>query len=654
MMPKQATNKRISQYVKPDEAPLYLPLGYIDNSHLITNFDVRGLVDGQRYVFQAFLAKPPTTKFKQGQPYTTFTIIDGSQYPSMLQFTLFGDVRPLVEELIALPANTPFFVAGDLSLNQIGAYINNAQIIKSESVGTVEAVYPGIPGKVKPENIKLHIQKNLSAFLPVAAGKVRSSLAKVFASNADLRKYLGVKTKTLEELLVSVHLPQTMDEAEEAMRVMQRIGAVSAASDLIELARQASAPKTVAPIVGAELADLVRHIPFRLTDEQEGIVERTIRSIRYGELLDMVLIGDVGTGKTVCYAIPASYVATGGGRVAILLPNTNLATQIYTEFCSYFPALNDRTLLVTGESDASNETLQAASVLIGTTAMLFREVGLINLCVVDEQQKMSSLQRTQLCHQHTHQISVSATPIPRTTALATYGAVRTEIIRHCHAVKTVHTRILEPDQFQTLINEVLWTVQSEGKQALIVCARKEDSQSDDDQAQVQPISAEEAFEIFNQLMPGRVALSHGGLSQEQNHVALNAMRQGEMRILVATTVVEIGVTLPDLTYAAVLDAERFSLNQLHQLRGRLVRKGGTGYFSLYLQRHSSNHNPRTIQRLTVLIGCSDGHNIAKQDLLLRGVGDLRQGSTQHGRYQGLILNAQVDIELMEKLLAEFA
>lgn len=634
---------KISDYLRSEDTPLFLPVAYKDNSSLVDNFDIRYLNEGKRYVFKGYLAKPPSCKFKQKQPMTTFSITDGYL---LLQFTLFGDVRSLVERLSLTPQE-PIYVAGELAN---GPFINGAEVVDIEQIGTVKPVYPGIPGKVKPERMAAHIEKHILAFLPNAAQTIRAQLKNVFRSNAEIRQFLNVHSMTLEELLHCVHFPTSLADAEYALSVLKRIGEVAAASDLIELSRRASVPKAVQPIYGDDIGTLTANLPFSLTDEQYGIISRTIETIKQGILLDMVLIGDVGTGKTVCYAIPAAFVGTAGKRVAILLPNTNLATQIYTEFCSYFPTLVCKTLLVTGESGANSSELQAASVLIGTTAMLFRNIGQIDLCVVDEQQKMSSVQRQQLCSKQTHQINVSATPIPRTTALALYGAVRTEIIHHCHAKKTIHTRLFGPDKFQALIEDVIWTVNTLKKQALIVCAQKEENQSMDD-TQNTPMSAEEAFAIFNQLMPGAVAMSHGGLSNEDNQTALESIRSGQKMILVATTVIEIGVTLPALTYAAVLDAERFGLNQLHQLRGRLVRTGGEGYFSMVVGRQL---NPQTQRRLLTLTKSNDGHFIAREDLKLRGVGDLIQGTTQHGKYHGLLRNVDIDVEILERLVQQFA
>lgn len=358
-----------------------------------------------------------------------------------------------------------------------------------------------------------------------------------------------------------------------------------------------------------------------------------------------MLLGDVGTGKSVCYYLPVAFVATSGCRAAIMLPNTNLANQIYSDFNSYYPELAP--LLVTGSSQWSTDDLKKASVLIGTTALLFRDIGPIELLVIDEQQKLSNEQCNLLCNPDTHRISVSATPIPRTTALATYGAVKVEKITHCHAKKIIHTRILYAQDYQRLVSEILWTIHTAGKQALIVCSRKSDEQQADSQGHYQTV--ERVYEQFNAILPGLVACAHGGLSQEENQAALDSIKSGKMKLLVSTTVIEIGVTLPSLAYVAVFDAQQFGLNQLHQIRGRLVRHGGEGFLALYLPMPIKK--PQSIRRLQLLTQTTDGHYIAKMDLAMRGCGDIVNGKTQHGSYQGLVRNVDVDIDDLENTLA---
>lgn len=633
------------------ELPLYLPTGYSDYSRVVTDFDVRKLEHGRTYVFEAHLARDPTTKSRKGQPLTSFHVTD---YKYLLQFCLFGDVRETIDQIKSFQQqNIPFYVAGELVLNN-GAFINGAKIIDRDKVGTIESVYPGVPDKLKPETVRKLIHERLEKSVPGAAAYLREQLMKIFKTSSEVRQFIAVERLTLDQLLEAVHKPCSYEQAIYALNVMKRIGAIAAATELIERARNAEKPRQVTPIIGQRLDVLLSALPFKLTEEQRGIIDRTIDSLYDGLFLDLVLIGDVGTGKSICFMLPVAYVATGGKRAAIMLPNTNLALQIHAEFSQYFPEIAP--VLVTGSSEIDDAELKKASVLIGTTAMLFRDIGQIQLCVIDEQQKLSTEQREQLCSVDTHRIAVSATPIPRTTALATYGAVKVEKITHCHAQKTIHTRVFNASDYGTLVGEILWTIHSAGSQALIVCSRKEegstDARSQQESDEPELLSVERVYAEYDALLPGLVALSHGGLTQEQNQQALDSIRSGEKRVLVATSVVEIGVTLPSLSYCAVFDAQQFALNSLHQLRGRLVRHGGVGYFTMYVPRQVKN--PATHKRLSTLIESNDGHFIAMQDLKLRGLGDIANGSTQHGKYKGIVRNVDIDIDELESVLSSLA
>lgn len=553
-----------------EQVALYMPTSFLDYRYPITCFNPSLLVPGQEHLFQGVLVGTPATKFKNGNPMTTFSISDGI---GDIRFTLFGDVRELVAELTNPDnVNKPIYVYGQY-VYETGAYINGAKIISSDLVGRVIPVYPGVPGKMKPDTVHSHIRKHIEVATPLAAAKLRSFLVDKFPDQKSIRQYLNASGLTLEQVLNNIHNPTDIHSAYHSLEISSRIAAIVAADELIKKAREAEQVKPAPKIVGPGVQFLARNIPFKPTAEQTDIVSRTIDKLAKGQLIDMLLQGDVGSGKTATYGMIAAYTAYAGGRVAIMLPNGNLAQQIYRELAEYFPDLNP--LLIMGESEYTDDELKASKMLIGTTALLFRNIGELQMAVFDESQKMGVSQQQELTGEATHKISVSATPIPRTMALGQYGAVQVEKITKCHAQKVIHTRVLHSNNYPELVNAVMWSVLTAKKQALIVCARKEDA--DDSDATSGITSTEQVFEEFNQYLPGLVAISHGGLSTEENAKAIQSMRDGTKRLLIATTVVEVGVTLPDLNYAAVYDADRFGLSQLHQLSRQIGKSWWRGF-----------------------------------------------------------------------------
>lgn len=622
---------------KLHDVALYMPTTFCDFSRCVTDFNPNRLIIGEG-TFQGTLASAPSTTFKRGQPLTKFSLTDGY---NILKFTLFGDVRKLIEE-ITKPENAanPLNVFGELVfINQV-PYINGAKLITSDQVGKIIPVYPGVAGKVKPETMARLIKDCIDEALPLATDVVRKVLSEAFPNQKALRNFLNIPHGlTLDQVLAHIHYPTSMDTSTFCLNLMKRIATIVAGSDILKMAQQAKLAPPVPGIIGPSIDQLTKRIPFKPTEEQVDIVVDAIDSIARGSKLNLLIVADVGFGKSVVYFMIAAYIAYSGERVAIMLPNGNLARQIFNEFEEYYPDL--RPLFVSADDGLGTEVL-GAKVLIGTTALLFRDVGKFSLVVFDESQKLGVAQQQQLLTEHTHSISVSATPIPRTLALSQYGAVNIAKITKCHVEKTIFTRVMKKEQYDQLINEVLWCVNSLGKQALIVCTRKEDGEDDDESAL---ISVEQMAAEFENRLPGLVAVSHGGLQAHENELALNSMRDGSKRVLVATTVVEVGVTLPELSYAVVMNADRLGLAQCHQIRGRLARKGGTAWFSLYVSREISSSS--SIERLNTLATSIDGFEISRMDLKIRGVGDLNHGTMQHGAYVGLIRNMKIDIDELE-------
>lgn len=609
------------------QAPLYCPVAFEDNTHVWQSLHPENMPLNQTGLFKVSLLNKPVVEWKNKKPFTKFTVTDG-QYTTM--FTLFGDTRK-IEEIIS--AKQVFYVSGTPTIFAGKIYLNEARIIADECVGSVIPVYPGKAGKITPENVRVNIAKHLDTAIPLASIEIRKKLTGHFNSNKSLRQYLQCQSMTLESILYQLHKPDNISMAYNALRIMAKIANVVAADTLLSSAAVENIV-SVPVLLGATYHDLVEKIPFELTDEQSKIVNEAIATIQQGEMLNGLISGDVGTGKTAVYAVIAAYVASAGGRVAVLLPNESLAVQIYEEIASYFEHFKFGVGVITG----SREVNPTVEIIIGTTALLHRDMGKLDLVVCDEQQKMATGQREQLRGKHTHLIEVSATPIPRTMALAIYGAVKIFKITKCHAQKTIITKVWHKADNAIMMLNVMNTVHS-GKKVLIVCPKRETEEGDEDGL----VSAQALAAKFERFAPGRVVLSHAGLSADKNEQAIKAIKNGDASILISTTVVEVGITIANLERVVVVHAERFGLQVLHQIRGRVVRHGGTGYCDLYLPKELKN--PESIKRLKLLEQISDGFKLAHEDMRLRGMGDISvNGKTQHGSVDVMIKNIKCDVD----------
>jgi len=282
--------------------------------------------------------------------------------------------------------------------------------------------------------------------------------------------------------------------------------------------------------------------------------------------------------------------------------------------------------------------VRAGAVLVGTTALLHRsDLPALDLVVVDEQQRFSRGQREALAEARTHLLEVTATCIPRTQALVTYGVVAVDRLTTCHVRRELRTRIWTREERAALMEAVRRTV-AEGGQVLALYPRR-DQGATEERAAVAAVAA-----LWERQFPGRVQVVHGGQSEEANAAALEALRRREADVLVATTVVEVGVDLPGLRRVVVVHAERFGLAQLHQIRGRVARTGGVGWCDLYLPEPVG---VATLERLEVLVRETDGYRIAEADLRQRGAGEL-VGEAQSGMDRTVLLGRPLSLEALER------
>ena len=353
-----------------------------------------------------------------------------------------------------------------------------------------------------------------------------------------------------------------------------------------------------------------------------------------------LLSGDVGTGKTAVYGLALAYCIKHGAKAAVLLPNQTLARQIHGDMTAWWPELKPH--LVTGNSEQVDAS---SSLVIGTTALLHRDLGEQDILVVDEQHKFSREQRERLAKPGVHLLEVSATSIPRTQALVRYGALHVSKLTQGHVRKVINTSIITHGDRAVLFADLRKAI-SRGDKLLVIYPRRGDEEDDIES----PLpSAEEAFASWRHAFGDLVRLVHGARAAEENQQTIQDMIEGRARVLVSTTVVEVGVTIPGLRHCVVVHAERFGLTTLHQIRGRLCRDGGSGTFALYLP---APVKPEVHARLQVLVDTTDGFEVAERDMRIRGFGDLSANSDkQTGDGMGFLIGRPVDVDALDQAIA---
>ncbi len=414
------------------------------------------------------------------------------------------------------------------------------------------------------------------------------------------------------------------------------------------------------------LTSLVRLLPFRLTPAQERVIDEIRQDMASTRPMNRLIQGDVGSGKTVV-ALHAMVIACGSGyQAALMAPTEILAEQHYRNMKGLLESLGLTAVLVTGGGRAAARkitrdqvALGKAHVVIGTHALIQQGIAFLKLglAVIDEQHRFGVLQRKTLIDKgyHPDVLVLTATPIPRTLAMTVYGDLDVSVIDAMPpGRKPVRTWLFSQAQRRRAYQIVRDELRN-GRQAYVVYPLVEESEKTDLQAAIQGARElqEQEFADF------RVGLLHGRLKSDEKERVMTAYKRGDIQVLVATTVVEVGVDVPNASVMMIEHAERFGLAQLHQLRGRVGRSGHQSYCLLMASTGTVSRLTKTAgesatasrERLEALVRSTDGFVIAEQDLRIRGPGEFF-GFRQWGMPEFRVANLIRDADLLQQVRQE--
>ena len=397
-------------------------------------------------------------------------------------------------------------------------------------------------------------------------------------------------------------------------------------------------------------------LPFQLTSAQEAVLADIIGDLQRGRPMLRLVQGDVGSGKTVVAALAAAQAISAGAQVAVMAPTELLAAQHLRTFSHWFTPLGIAPVWLAGKvkgkarAQALTAIADGAPLAIGTHALMQDEVvfGHLGLVIVDEQHRFGVQQRLALRDKGAlgedvpHQLVMSATPIPRTLAMAAYADLDVSVIDELPPGRTPVTTVAVPATRQDEVIERVRVACREGRQAYWVCTLIEESE------QVQAQAAQQRHAHLLDALPDlRVALIHGRMKAPEKDATMAAFKRGEIDLLVATTVIEVGVDVANASLMVIENAERLGLAQLHQLRGRVGRGSAQSACVLLFQPPLSM---LARQRLDILRQSNDGFRIAQKDLELRGPGELL-GTRQTGLAGFRIANLVRDAALLPTVTA---
>lgn len=401
-----------------------------------------------------------------------------------------------------------------------------------------------------------------------------------------------------------------------------------------------------------ECLRLLKDLPYRLTNAQLRTLEEVLGDLKSGSVMNRLIQGDVGSGKTIIAVLALLAVCENGYQGALMVPTEVLARQHYESVAELFAAhgVEKKVILITGSMTAKEKRLayekvasHEADIIIGTHALIQEKVVYDNLALVitDEQHRFGVAQREMFGNkgQMPHVLVMSATPIPRTLAIILYGDLDISVIDELPANRLpikncVVDKSYRPRAYRFIENEV-----KNGRQAYVICPMVEESEM---------IEAENVLDYTKALrenLPGiRVEYLHGKMKGKEKNKIMEEFAAGNIQVLVSTTVIEVGVNVPNATVMMIENAERFGLAQLHQLRGRV----GRGDKQSYCIMVNASGNKEKNRRLEVLNKSNDGFYIASEDLKLRGPGDLF-GIRQSGDLEFQLADIYTDAVTLKKV-----
>jgi len=565
-----------------------------------------------------------------------------------------------------LKAGEKAFFSGKVTLSPKGAYLSNPIYEKGDDSEGLTHTGRLIP--VYPETIGLSSRWIRYILKPLLI-EVEDQINEILPS--DVMKEFDLMP--VRKALWEVHFPTSLKLSQKAQERFSFEELFLIELFVLRERNRLSHEKSIClPTKLDTIQRFVKTLSYKLTDAQKKSAWVILKDLERNYPMNRLLEGDVGSGKTVVAAITALNTVKHKYQVAFMAPTEILAKQHFQEIARLFSDFRVNIGLLTGKQDQfrskklKNQVIEISrkkllekvlegemDVLIGTHALIQDKVnfGKLGLVILDEQHRFGVKQRAKLCKNQDivpHLLSMTATPIPRTLALTVYGDLDLSLIDELpKGRKKVVTRIIPPKERAETYNFIKKEIKK-GRQAFIICPRVESedgenlSESKLSWAKVKAVK-DEYERLLKDVFPDlKLDILHGKMTPKEKEGVMLKFKNKKTDILVATSVVEVGIDVPNATVMMIEGAERFGLAQLHQFRGRV----GRGEHQSYCLLFTDSYTPKTRQRLKALIDSEDGFSLAEKDLELRGPGDFK-GIKQWG-IPDLMMSSLKDIALVEK------
>lgn len=627
--------------VGPKKAELYQKLG-INTAEELAKFYPRDYIDftaltpikdmcvGETYAFRA-------TVFRKSEPF--------SRYARVAVYKAF-----LTDGEAEITAN---FFNSKFTFDSL--QLNKEYIFYGKITGTILDPQISSPQFVLPEKQGLLPKYPLTAGL---SNKMISANMKTALTIVRFEESLPEKIREkygligINDAIQKIHFPKNAEEYRQARRrlvfeelLMLKLG----------LSQMKNRGRTLsgAVMTDVDMSEFFESLPFVPTNAQMNAVNSCISDMKRLYPMNRLIQGDVGSGKTMVAAAAAYFACVNGFQTLVMAPTEVLARQHYDTFMGFLSPLGVSVGLLSGSLSAAEkkEVRKKAEsgeieVLIGTHALIQRSVGMKNLglAIVDEQHRFGVEQRSVLAEKgaNPHIMAMSATPIPRTLALIIYGDMDVSVINGMPKGRIPIKTYAVDTSFRPRIYAFIKKHIAAGRQAFIVCPLVESGENT-------PPEKQSAIEYYNTLTSGEFAgiptgLLYGKMKQADKDAVMSDFRDNKLKLLISTTVIEVGIDVPNAVVMLIENAEQFGLSQLHQLRGR-VGRGAEQSFCILMTDNKSDY---TRERLKAMVDTTDGYKIADTDLKLRGPGNFF-GREQHGLPPMKIADLADDADMLSEI-----